>query len=203
MKLTLLNTDSKSKKLSEAYQVDEANVDLQEAEDSSNEVDIPEIDPKDFEQDSEKSNLLQPDKDLDKDIESSEDDIETPQLDNTETNFNDSDNNLINNRDDDARNDAIINNFNNLASQLWNIIDMLKGSKDFIDADNLSVNNRDYIIKLMEDLIDDITIDIGVVYKLIELANPKISLLLNKGQNKASEKILDTTNIDVDNLSTL
>ena len=195
MKLTLIK--GSDKKLSEAFQINDEEVKLQEAEQEekeSEEVDIPELSSEDFIKNNEESNLLQPDQN----IENNEINDEKPAEEDT------SDPNAFYRvPSDDDKNSVVVNNLNGLVDNIWSSIEILKNTKSLMEIDNLNIANQDSVEKLIEDLIDDLTIDIGVVYKLIELANPKLSLLINKGQNKASEKLLDTTTDGVDNLSTL
>ena len=194
MKLTLIK--SSDKKLSEAFISNENLVEAEEEKDVEN-------------TESEQDNVEQNDDSYSNFIDTSNDEgsentnnveptMDTEPLENTEPTPIINDDNA-----NDTNNEVIVNNFNSLVNQLWGTIDQLKGTKVFIETETFLVNNKDSINSLIEDLIDDLTIDIGVVYKLIELANPKVSLLINKGQNKASEKILDTTTDGVDDLSTL
>lgn len=195
MKLTLIK--GSDKKLSEAFQISDEEVKLQEAEQEekeSDEVDIPELSSEDFIKNNEDSNLLQPDQN----IENNEINDEKP----AEEDTSDSDA-FYRVPNDDDKNSVVVNNLNGLVDNIWSSIDILKSTKSLMGIENLNIANQDSVEKLIEDLIDDLTIDIGVVYKLIELVNPKLSLLINKGQNKASEKLLDTTTDGVDNLSTL
>ena len=194
MKLTLIK--SSDKKLSEAFINDEK---LVEAEEDNNTEEVVNDEETTTTDDDNYSNFI--DTSNDEGSENTNDvepNMDTAPVENTEPTpiINDDNNN-------DTNNEVIVNNFNGLVNQLWGTIDQLKGTKAFIETETFLVNNKDSINNLIEDLIDDLTIDIGVVYKLIELANPKVSLLINKGQNKASEKILDTTTDGVDDLSTL
>ena len=194
MKLTLIK--GSDKKLSEAFQINDEEVKLQEAEQEEKEpeeVDIPELSSEDLIKNNEESNLLQPDQN----IENNEINDEKPAEEDT------SDPNAFYRASNDDKNSVVVNNLNGLVDNIWSSIDILKNAKSLMEIENLNIANQDSIQKLIEDLIDDLTIDIGVVYKLIELVNPKLSLLINKGQNKASEKLLGTTTDGVDNLSTL
>lgn len=194
MKLTLIK--SSDKKLSEAFINDEK---LVEANEDNNTEEVVNDEKNTTTDDDNYSNFIDTEKPAEEeniDVKNTTIDDNTLPLENSEP----VENNDVN---IDNSNEVVISNFNNLANQLWNTIDILKNNKAFIESETFTVNNKESINKLIEELIDDLTIDIGVVYKLIELANPKLSLLINKGQNKASEKILDTTNNDVDNLSTL
>jgi len=198
MKLTLIK--SSDKKLSEAFTEDKKLAEAEETTDTEEVVNDEETTTTD---DDSYSNFIDDEKPAEEDTSDPNafykvpSDNDTLPVENSEP---------VENKDTnfaDDSNEVVVNNFNNLVSQLWNTIDVLKGSKAFIETETFLVNNKDSINNLIEDLIDDLTIDIGVVYKLIELANPKVSLLINKGQNKASEKILDTTTDGVDNLSSL
>ena len=83
-----------------------------------------------------------------------------------------------------------LNVLNGLISNLWGIIDQLKWIKNnnrmIKDEKNIESFN-----KIVESLIDDTTIDVGMIYKLIQIVNPEISMLVDKGKNKAEETILN------------
>ena len=83
-----------------------------------------------------------------------------------------------------------LNVLNGLIGNLWGIIDQLKWIKNnnrmIKDEKNIESFN-----KIVESLIDDTTIDVGMVYKLIQIVNPEISMLVDKGKNKAEETILN------------
>lgn len=83
-----------------------------------------------------------------------------------------------------------INVLNSLINSYWGIIDQLK----FIKLDPKFINtepNIDAFNKIIESLIDDTTINVGMLYKLIQLCNPEVNVLIDKGINKADEKILN------------
>jgi len=84
----------------------------------------------------------------------------------------------------------VVNVLNGLINTFWNTIDQLK----YVKNNNRMVNderNADAFNKIIESLIDDTTINVGMIYKLLQLASPEISMLIDKGKNKAEETILN------------
>ena len=83
-----------------------------------------------------------------------------------------------------------VNTLNGLISNLWGIIDQLKWIKNnnrmIKDEKNIESFN-----KIVESIIDDTTINVGMIYKLIQIVNPEVSMLVDKGKNKAEETILN------------
>ena len=83
-----------------------------------------------------------------------------------------------------------LNVLNGLIGNLWSVIDQLK----WIKNNNRMIkdeNNLESFSKIIESLIDDTTINVGMIYKLIQIVNPEISMLIDKGKNKAEETLLN------------
>lgn len=86
-------------------------------------------------------------------------------------------------------NTEAINILNNIINGYWGLVDQLKYIKI---NDNMvkDESQKEAFIKIADSLIDDTTISIGMLYKLLQLCNPEVNVLIDKGINKADEKIL-------------
>lgn len=86
-------------------------------------------------------------------------------------------------------NTEAINILNNIINGYWGLIDQLKYIKI---NDNMvkDESQKEAFIRIADSLIDDTTISIGMLYKLLQLCSPEINVLIDKGINKADEKIL-------------
>jgi len=82
----------------------------------------------------------------------------------------------------------LFNTLNGLVNSFWGIIDQLGFIKE--SAAKHNVTDGESFKNILESITDDVTINIGMLYKLIQLCNPEISILLDKGKNKADETIL-------------
>lgn len=75
----------------------------------------------------------------------------------------------------------------------WNSRERLLMLVNEIDS-LANINNKESIKNLLLEISDDITISIGMLYKVVQLINPELTLLLDKGQNKASEVMIHSNN---------
>ena len=92
--------------------------------------------------------------------------------------------------------EAIINGIetecNNVIQNIWNLISQLNGLMASLDFD-YKKSNRDDIKDILDSMVSDFTIDIGMMYKVIGILNEKTANLLDAGKEKAEEIIQSET----------
>lgn len=107
--------------------------------------------------------------------------------------------------DNDIQNDTIPQNIidksfgdilNNLIQSLWTNISEANSVIASFDLD-YSKDNKTDIIDIINTVVDDLTIDIGMLYKASEILNSHQTDLLADGKLKA-DKILDDDSDDID-----
>lgn len=88
----------------------------------------------------------------------------------------------------------IINNacqdiINNLIQSAWNFVSEVNSTIATIDYDFKDEKTKKEIIELLNTVVDDATVNIGILHKVFELLNSEKADLLNSGQEKAEEII--------------
>lgn len=88
----------------------------------------------------------------------------------------------------------IINNacqdiINNLIQSAWNFISEVNSTVTTIDYDFKDEETKKEIIELLNTIVDDSTVNIGILHKVFELLNSEKADLLTSGQEKAEEII--------------
>lgn len=76
---------------------------------------------------------------------------------------------------------------NSLVNNLWNFSDQIDAIIQAIEIKGQDEKIKESITRILNEIKDDCLINVGMLYKAIELHSPELSLLLSKGQNKASE----------------
>lgn len=91
--------------------------------------------------------------------------------------------------ENDVEKQIILNVLNDEINSSWQKRDRILTLAD--NAERLNDNvNKEAIKKVLNEIADDVTINIGIMYKVIQLINPDLSILLDKGQTKAEETLL-------------
>lgn len=85
---------------------------------------------------------------------------------------------------------------NNIIQLAWNLINELNSLIATIDFD-YKESNKDDIKKILNTIIDDTTIDIGMLYKVISLFDGDVQELISDGESKA-EEIIEDENEEID-----
>ena len=93
--------------------------------------------------------------------------------------------NLINNACQDI--------VNNLIQSAWNFISEINSTIATIEYDFKDEKTKKEITELLNSIVDDSTINIGILHKVFELLNSEKANLLASGQEKA-EEIISSTN---------
>ena len=105
---------------------------------------------------------------------------------------------------DDIDTEVIKNGFenaiNNSIQNIWNLIADLNGLIASIDFD-YKEENKDSIKEVLESTIDDLTVDIGMMYKVISMINAETSNLIDAGKEKADEIINNNSEDSTENIS--
>ena len=83
---------------------------------------------------------------------------------------------------------AFTDMINNAIQQEWNLISALNGIAATFDFEYKDGNKQD-IINVLNQIVDDTTINIGMLHKAAELVSLKTSELLDAGEEKAEEII--------------
>lgn len=83
---------------------------------------------------------------------------------------------------------------NNLIQQSWDMISNVNSVIATLDV-NYDNDNKEKITELLNLIIDDYTIDIGMLQKVVDIMNIRKGDLLYQGEDKA-EKILATPEIE-------
>ena len=74
-----------------------------------------------------------------------------------------------------------------ITSDLWRLIDTLKSFSLKVEVNDLA--NKAELKDLAQEVQDDLTISVGMMYKLIQLYSVEVNALVGKGQNT----LLDTS----------
>lgn len=93
--------------------------------------------------------------------------------------------------------EIIINNacqdiVNNLIQSAWNFISEINSTIATIEYDFKDAKAKKEIIELLNSIVDDSTVNIGILHKVFELLNSEKAELLVSGQEKAEEIINNT-----------
>ena len=84
----------------------------------------------------------------------------------------------------DGRSVAVLSD---ITSDLWRLIDALKSFSLKVEVNDLA--NKAELKDLAQEVQDDLTISVGMMYKLIQLYSVEVNALVGKGQNT----LLDTS----------
>lgn len=77
-----------------------------------------------------------------------------------------------------------------LVKEAWALISQVNGAIATLDY-TYSKNNKEDIKNILNTLVDDLTIDVGMLYKVSDMMNEKTEKLLDAGAEKA-EEVADT-----------
>lgn len=88
--------------------------------------------------------------------------------------------------EDNSEKAVVVYELNSIVDTLWSLTDNLKHI-----ASNPNVDNQEDFKKIINSIVDDVTINIGMVYKLMSICNPELEVLINKGRNKAEETLIN------------
>ena len=86
---------------------------------------------------------------------------------------------------------------NNLIQAAWNFISEVNSTIATLEYDFKDEAAKKEIIELLNTIVDDSTINIGVLHKVFELVNTDTANLLASGTEKA-ENIIDTDNTEIE-----
>lgn len=94
--------------------------------------------------------------------------------------------------------EVIINNacqdiVNNLIQSAWNFISEINSTIATIEYDFKDAKAKKEITELLNSIVDDSTVNIGILHKVFELLNSEKAELLASGQEKAEEIINNST----------
>lgn len=88
---------------------------------------------------------------------------------------------------------------NAIIQNIWALISNINGLSASLDFDYKDSNKED-IKEILESMVNDLTIDIGMMYKIISIINNKTTELIDDGKQKAEELITsDETEESTDN----
>ena len=90
--------------------------------------------------------------------------------------------------DKDVIKNAYLAALNNVLNATWDIISELNSVIATSEVANDCPNKED-VKNILNTIVDDTTITIGMLNKAIELVNPKFGELINQGENKAEDSI--------------
>ena len=124
-------------------------------------------------------------------IDTTEDNFPNPQPEMEVTETPDIQDNIIPNEvpeDKDVIKNAYIAALNNVLNATWDIISELNSVIATSEVANDCPNKED-VKNILNTIVDDTTITIGMLNKAIELVNPKFGELINQGENKAEDSI--------------
>ena len=88
------------------------------------------------------------------------------------------------------KSNLILTVINDEINNYWQVRERFLMLAENVDELDDSVNKK-AIKNLLNEVADDVTINIGMLYKIVQLINPQLALLLDKGQNKASEALIN------------
>lgn len=77
---------------------------------------------------------------------------------------------------------------NTIIQSIWALISNINGLSASLDFDYKDSNKED-IKEILESMVNDLTIDIGMMYKVISIINNKTTELIDDGKQKAEELI--------------
>ena len=77
---------------------------------------------------------------------------------------------------------------NAIIQNIWALISNINGLSASLDFDYKDSNKED-IKEILESIVNDLTIDIGMMYKVISIINNKTAELIDDGKQKAEELI--------------
>lgn len=85
---------------------------------------------------------------------------------------------------------------NDLIQKFWDLVNNVTSLATTLDYE--LEENKTEIAEILNSITDDLTINIGMLYKVVEFLNQKTPELLAAGEEKAEELISDTTEADAD-----
>lgn len=111
-----------------------------------------------------------------------------------------------NNQDETRVSEEVIvkaceNATNSVIQHFWDLIadvSSLAGSFDY----DYKGESKDAIKEILDSVVDDLTVDIGMLYKVVELLNSKTTDLIDAGEEKA-EEIIQSDSEEIANNSEL
>lgn len=77
-----------------------------------------------------------------------------------------------------------------LVQEGWSIISSINAAIATLDA-NYEKENKADIIEILDSIVDDVTVNIGMLYKITDMINEKTEKLLDTGAAKAEEIITE------------
>lgn len=77
-----------------------------------------------------------------------------------------------------------------LVQEGWSMISSINAAIATLDA-NYEKENKADIIEILDSIVDDITVNIGMLYKITDMINEKTEKLLDTGAAKAEEIITE------------
>ena len=149
--------------IKEAVQDDEQKKEQETKENEENSTEVETTEPIETETDAENEDILEPEMPVE------ETPVEMPQT---------GDNEL------DGRSVVMLSD---ITSDLWRLIDTLKSFSLKVEVNDLV--NKAELKELAQEVQDDLTISVGMMYKLIQLYSVEVNALVGKGQNT----LLDTS----------
>ena len=149
--------------IKEAVQDDEQKKEQETKENEENSTEVETTEPIETETDAENEDILEPEMPVE------ETPVEMPQT---------GDNEL------DGRSVVVLSD---ITSDLWRLIDTLKSFSLKVEVNDLV--NKAELKELAQEVQDDLTISVGMMYKLIQLYSIEVNALVGKGQNT----LLDTS----------
>lgn len=87
---------------------------------------------------------------------------------------------------------------NNLIQAAWNFISEVNAAIATIDYDFKDETIKKETVELLNTIVDDSTINIGILHKVFELLNSEKANLLASGENKAEEILNNETEAPVE-----
>lgn len=87
---------------------------------------------------------------------------------------------------DDVIKNAYSDSVNNLIQTTWDLISNINAVSTTFDFD-YNQDNKEEILSILNAMVDDITINIGMLHKVSELIDLKTIELLDTGKDKAEE----------------
>lgn len=149
--------------IKEAVQDDEQKKEQETKKDEEDSTEVETTEPIETETDAENEDTLEPEMPVE------ETPVEMPQT---------GDNEL------DGRSVVVLSD---ITSDLWRLIDTLKSFSLKVEVNDLV--NKAELKELAQEVQDDLTISVGMMYKLIQLYSVEVNALVGKGQNT----LLDTS----------
>lgn len=82
---------------------------------------------------------------------------------------------------------AIVDLVNGTVTNIWDLVAQINGLIATIEPEEIS--NKEKVLEILNTLVDDLTVDIGMINKVRDIVDEEKTELIDKGEEKAEQLI--------------